>query len=255
MVHCFALDSDEAYYKNANGNQNIPVVDFIAEARREADRIRKEAEEIAQKILRDAENDAAAVLSAVRENGFQEGRRSGFEEGFAAGAQEGFQKGYMEGKAKGEQDAQEEIKRLQTEAIAKAAALIAEAEKEHRQILLDAELQIIELVMAIVKKILGRQLDEDPQTVVSLVKNILTKVVDTGQVTVRVHPLDYEVVLKARRDLALSLGREQILSITADETVGRGGCIVNTAMGTVEAQLDDQCEIIKNVLRDVAVAG
>jgi flagellar biosynthesis/type III secretory pathway protein FliH len=69
-----------------------------------------------------------------------------------------------------------------------------------------------------------------------------------SRVILRVHPAD-ENVLAARRQRWLernpAIGD---LAIVADDTVGRGGCRLETEAGTVDATLETQLEVIERHL-------
>jgi flagellar biosynthesis/type III secretory pathway protein FliH len=67
-------------------------------------------------------------------------------------------------------------------------------------------------------------------------------------IRLRVHP-DDEAPVTARRDaLAARAPGAAALDIVADETVGRHGCVVETAVGRVDARLETQLAALERAL-------
>ncbi len=208
----------------------------------EAKAVRQQAEE----ALSLARQQAEALLADARQAAEQL-RQEARTEGMHAGYEEGYQQGLAEGQAAAVQMMQEQVE----EAAKKAEHMIELAQQEKVDAVLDAERQIVEVTVAVLRKVLAREVEENPMVVLPIVKAALEKVRDQEQVTVRIHPEDYDLVLQARRDLQAMLGREQALTVLADHTVAVGGCVVDTPCGTVDARIDAQLEALIKVLQDV----
>ena len=87
--------------------------------------------------------------------------------------------------------------------------------------------------------------------VLPIVTAALKKVRDQEQIEIRVNPEEYHLLLQARKDLQLVLGREQALQIVADQTIPAGGCIIDTAYGSVDARIDTQFDTLRKALAEV----
>lgn len=196
----------------------------------------------AEKTLEDAKLQAGRCLAEAKAQA-EEIKKQAYEEGYRQGQQDGFQQGMS--------DAASEMRTTLREAVDKAQHIIAAARQEAQDMIMDAERQIVELALAVSRKILAREIEENPMVVLPIVKAALEKVRDQEQIVVRVNPDDYDMVLQARRDLQMMVGREQALTIVADHTVGVGGCLIDTPCGTVDAKLDTQFDAIKKSLEDV----
>jgi flagellar biosynthesis/type III secretory pathway protein FliH len=68
------------------------------------------------------------------------------------------------------------------------------------------------------------------------------------KITVRLNPKDYEKIKKNEAEFLKSLENVKSLSFREDEAVAKGGCLVQTEIGTIDAQLDTQLSAIKKAL-------
>ena len=154
--------------------------------------------------------------------GTEEGRRQGVEEGRKQGHEAGLQAGH----AKGQETARLEARRLESLALACAEA-VASVENEMGQ-------AMISLAVSIAEQVLRSTLDEHPEKILELVRDIAH--IDTSKETVlrlRLNPADQELVQRYL-DKEPGTGHWQILP---DESVERGGCLAESALGNINATL------------------
>ncbi|SDF38891.1 flagellar assembly protein FliH [Sporolituus thermophilus] len=206
------------------------------------DEIIADAEKEAARLLSEARKNAAALLNEARQQ-YEKLKKEAFDQGYQAG--------YSQGMQQGRQDIEAERQNALRQAADQAGQLLAAARREYQQTLIDAERHIIDLALAVARKILAREIEENPMVVLPIVRAALEKVRDQEQITILVNPEDFEVVLEAKRDLELVIGRERALQIIADNTVGRGGCLLDTPFGMVDARIDTQFEMVKRALEDL----
>ena len=158
-----------------------------------------------------------------------------------------------QGHATGLQQGLDEAKRQMADQLKQTAdicnAMVAAAEQESSRVLLEAEPKIIELVLAISRKIICDEVEERPAVVLGLVRGALERVRDQNQIVIHVSPEDYEFILQSRQILQSVVGAERSLTLTADAVLGKGGCLIETSFGTVEAGIDTQLESIRRVLQ------
>lgn len=154
-----------------------------------------------------------------------------------------------EGKQQGLDTAGQQMAEQLQQTSERCNSMIAAAEKESRQILLQAEPKIIELVLAISRKIINDEVNERPAVVLGLVRSALERVRDQHEIIIHVSPDDYDFIISSRRELQSIVGAEQSLTVTADAVLGKGGCLIETSFGTVEAGVDTQMESIRRVLQ------
>jgi len=203
--------------------------DVVYAAQQDADNILRGAAERATQLIAEAEEAAEAIKLQSQQEGYQSG--------FVQGQQEGYQAGLSQ--------AENEIQL----AHQRSTDLLVSAQKQADIMVMNAEKQLVELSLSIARKILKREIDENPMTILPIVKEALGKVQDAESIVIRVNPEDTEVLQMAKRDLQQVIGGDKALSIIADYTINPGGCMIDTKLGTVDATIDTQFEAIKQAVQ------
>ncbi len=132
---------------------------------------------------------------------------------------------------------------------AAAAATLVAALRRREQLLGDFQGDVISLAMDVASKILTLEIESRPEQVVSLFGGALRRLVLAESITLRVHPLDLEVAEAHHSELFSELSETAVLRMLADEGVERGGCVVESDMGRVDARIGTQLEAIEKALR------
>lgn len=66
---------------------------------------------------------------------------------------------------------------------------------------------------------------------------------------IRLHPADFQALEKAGNPL-VSTGESRTITLVADPAVELGGCILETALGTFDAQLATQLERARSIIAE-----
>jgi type III secretion system HrpE/YscL family protein len=111
-----------------------------------------------------------------------------------------------------------------------------------------AESELRALAVRIAEKILGREL-KSGDAVNDVVAQALLHAGEPRDVVVRVNPADLEAVERGKPRLIERVRSARAVSFRPDETVGRGGCVVETELGVVDARLSTQLEAIERALK------
>mgnify|MGYP001613062097 FL=1 len=186
-------------------------VDNESEKRKEIEHYLEEAKLKADKIKKEA-----------KKRGFEEGKSIGLEEGrkIVDPLIESLRKGLIE------------ISRLK-EDIYKAM-----------------ESEILELVFAISEKVIHKEVTTDKGIVLNTIRAAVHSIIGKDEITIKVNPEDLEVAREIKTDLAISNGFKKI-TIEGDTSVGRGGCVVETNLGSIDARIEQQIDEIEHALKDV----
>lgn len=134
------------------------------------------------------------------------------------------------------------------EGLAQVTEQLVKARMEHDSFLKNANRELMDLAFKIAEKIIGKQLEIEPQTIISIVKQAMQNVRGSKQLTIRVHPNDAKILKENDEELQEALGRQRIIDIVEDKKVQEGGCIIESEIGTVEAQLHTQLDRLKKIL-------
>jgi flagellar assembly protein FliH len=168
----------------------------------------------ADAILSDARARAAAALEAARRQGREEGR---------------------------------------AEAAAQLAALLAAGRAEADAMLARVEPAALAIATRMAELIVGRAVALDPTVMAAIAGEAVAACrTRTGTVQLRVHPDDLAAIEPARAALLARLGDDASLELVADPAVERHGCVVDTPVGRVDAQLATQLAALGRALAEDA---
>ncbi len=183
----------------------------VIDASTEADRIKIGAQAEADRILAEAKQ----VLADAEARRVAELKR-----------------GYAEGEAKG-----------LTQVTEKLVAL----ERLKERFYGEAEPEVIKLVLQIAEKVIGRLVEQQSDMIRSVVRQALERAIG-DRITVRLNPEDYRALMEQDHEFRDVIDRTRRLGFREDEGVSRGGCIVETEVGTIDAQIETQIAAIKKAL-------
>ncbi len=184
------------------------AVDIVEEARRRAD---------------DLVRHAALEASGIREQARQAGEALGYQQGAA--------------------QARAEV----AEALALVQAVAREGKAARDELLRRSEHEMVEMVIAALRSVLGAWADHDPALVEQTVRRALDRAGSQNVVRIRVHPQQADGVVAY---LARDHGDAPAFEVLPDGAIRLGGCVVDTAHGRVDARLDSQLDAIARLLRE-----
>lgn len=152
--------------------------------------------------------------------------------------------GYTAGHAAGMAAAQAQLASL----VATLEAAAHGVEAAHDDFLLIAEARAVDLALALAEKVIGAVLDVRPELVVEVATGALRRAAERDHVVVLVNPDDLAVVRESAAELSAALGGIRRLEIVPERRVVRGGCLVQTAEGEIDATLQVQLDRAREVL-------
>lgn len=134
------------------------------------------------------------------------------------------------------------------EVQARATEELARAKMQAGQMLADSEKSALDLALKIAAKIIGRDLERDPEALLDIVANCTEAARSARALVLKVHPDDAKLLRDKRPKLMELIGRAVDLTIRDDSDVSPGGCIIQTEFGTIDGQIRTQFEMLRNVL-------
>jgi flagellar assembly protein FliH len=126
--------------------------------------------------------------------------------------------------------------------------LVDMARVERHKLMEDAEPELVRLAIGIAERVLHQQIALDRSVVIEMAKVAIARLVERESVTVRVNPGDLER-MREHREAFLSSGDIKNFRVIEDQRVGRGGVVVETEGGTIDARIGTQLNEAKRVLR------
>jgi flagellar assembly protein FliH len=172
---------------------------------------------------------------------------AGEEPDCATQAAEAYRRGRAEGEAAAARLAEERAAALAAPVLANFGALVQELASARRQLRQEAEESLVELALAIARRILHRELAIDPEAILGLVRSGFDRLNARELYRLRLAPADAEIVARRRGEL----GIPQAVEIAPDATLPAGSAIFETARGELDVSLQTQLEEIERGFADV----
>ena len=134
-----------------------------------------------------------------------------------------------------------------------AQECLREAYLAKDQIIQEAEPFLVELACGIAEKVIDKQLTIEPDHIIELIRQSLSRKREQGFITLCVAPDQFAFVQAAREELSLSIDSQAELQILPDSTVKDKGCVIRSSFGSVDARIDTQLAEIKKELVRIAL--
>jgi flagellar assembly protein FliH len=210
----------------------VDLADHLAEARAVMDDARRRA----TRIVAEAEAKARQLGAAANEAG----REAGHREGYAVGEEVGRKAAFDE--------AMEEFRKQHAEVVTAMQAATEEINARKQDLLIAAEHDVLEFAMAIARKLTFAVGDVRREAAVENLRESLRIVGGKSNVTVYANPKDVETLGTVAAGLAELTHAAAAVRIVPDESIGAGGCRVETDRTEVDATLETQLDSIVAVL-------
>lgn len=153
-----------------------------------------------------------------------------------------------EARERGHAEGIEAARRELEPALRALGAALEEMTRERERSVEALEREAVELALQIAEKVLAGALAVQPERVVAVVQGTLRRIVERERVTVLVNPDDLELVRGAAGSLTGALGGIERLEIQGERRVARGGALLRTADGEIDARVAQQLERVRELV-------
>jgi type III secretion protein L len=125
---------------------------------------------------------------------------------------------------------------------------LAEAWSRRDDFLARNEAELVKLAVAIAKKIVRHNIEAGSDVVLQAVKEALKSVRGERRITIKVNPSEEDELREQANSLKLLGSEVGDVVIVGNPSVAAGGCIVESELGVVDAQVDTQLASIEKAL-------
>lgn len=210
--------------------------------------LQEDAETLEKELNAEWENKMQQEVSYVRGEGekkLREAEQTWQSEREALHEQR-FEEGLAEGLAQRETEATDAVKRMEV----LHQSLVA----ERVQVLVEAEAAVVDLAVALARRIIGIQAVANPKVLVQVARAALEHLSERSNLEIKVHPDDLAVARRFAAHWVEKVDQDAVFKVRSSAHVGRGGCMIEGLEENVDARLDEQLKIMHQMLRD-AVLG
>lgn len=207
---------------------------IFAEAEEQGTRVRAEAQREAERIISEANLESARIIEQAEQS---------HQEIIEAATQEGFNVGYQEGR--------EEAVKENAQLLAETTAALNKLHGAFPGAVKQNEEKLVRLAMEIAEAVISEELAAKPEIALKTVERAVKRVSDMERVIIKVNPLDLDLILPKQESFRAILPDVQEFVITGHYSIARGGCMIETNSGTVDAQINTQLAVLEEVFARV----
>ena len=160
-----------------------------------------------------------------------------------------WQAGYERGRIEGEKALSEQLFKQRGELHELLHGTLESLRQTVPQVVRDTENTMVSLALEVARKLVSDMPISVPM-VEAAVRDALAHVESSTQITVRLHPADLELLQKAGSPLLTSAEAPDDFRFLSSVDVTRGGCLVETRFGTVDARRETKFDLLtRDLLR------
>jgi len=200
--------------------QEEPAVDYMAEAREEAEAILSQARLEADAIIQDAQNQAEEMRANAQKVGEQNG--------------------YQDGMAKANREC--ELKKAE---LADQEQLLMQKYQRKEEAM---EHDLVDVISNVIEKVFMVQFADKKEIVLHLADNALSNIEGSKIFQIKVSEYNYEFLLNNKLDLQDRVGSDIQIDIVLDPLLDQSQCIIETDGGIFDCSLGVQLE---NLIKDL----
>ncbi|WP_052712196.1 flagellar assembly protein FliH [Domibacillus indicus] len=199
----------------------------LEEANRQAKAIIEQAEAEKQRIMSEASN-----------------WQQQWEQEKASLQQEAYEQAFQQGSEEGRNAGYQEVSTL----IDEARSIVHSSKTEYEKNVERSERTIVELAVTCAEKILQRELENDNELFMGIVRSALKEVKNQKEVQIHVHPEKYELVISQKDEIEALFPADINCYIYPSEEAGENTCFIETANGRIDAGIDTQLQQLRKTL-------
>ncbi len=218
--------------ENYRSRPAFSFADFESQARSQLDQAREQARQIVTQARKLAEQRARQIEQQAHQRGLEEGRREGLEQIRREAAEQ----------------ARQEARQRYAQLAESLQCALREFDQSKRRLLALAESGLIELALAIARRVCKLQAGRDSQTARANVRAALELARHENDLEVLLSPEDYQCLSETFPQLLAEVGLRENVRLLADPAVAPGGCVLRSRSGTIDAQIETQLDRIARAL-------
>jgi len=118
-------------------------------------------------------------------------------------------------------------------------------DEQLKSIRLKLQQMVLPIALKAAKRIVGKELETKPETIVDIVMQAIAPIAESHKVTIYVNKEDKEYLDQEKPKLKEILEQVDILTIQEKADVEKGGCLIQTERGMINATIDNQWKALE----------
>ena len=255
QYHGPTIEEIEAELERYRKETEEEIRQSLEDAHDKAKNIEEEGKAVAFNLIQESKEKAKREEEAARVNAEQIVERAKIEvERMIKEAEmrvaeiehEAYQKGYDAGREVGFKKGQSEVRRL----IDRLGTIVGQAIDVREDIIAASEKQMVDMILMIARKVIKDEVVERKEVVLNNIREALRRIKDRDRVNIRVNFADLELTTAHKDELIKMMESLRKVNIYEDSRVDRGGCIIETDVGSIDARISTQLKEIEEAIRN-----
>lgn len=118
-----------------------------------------------------------------------------------------------------------------------------------KKLLADAEEQMLSLVLAVAEKVIYDEVSTNSQIILGVLREAVQSVVDREGMKIRLNPQDFLFMMDMKADFLQEFNGVKNVTFEEDGGIQRGGAMLETMAGEVDARLEQRVKEVKGALK------
>lgn len=192
-------------------------------AKREAEEIVHRAKLEAESTIRNTEEKRSEIQKVAYNEGYEQGLQKAFDEG------------------------REEVTRV----VGRLEKILGETINKRNEIIESSERQLSNIAIIIARKVVKAITESDQAVILRNISEALRKVKGRATVTIRVNINDLELTARHKDDFYRMLDNIENVNVLEDPNIEKGGCIIETDFGDIDARISTQLDEIETAIKNI----
>ena len=167
--------------------------------------------------------------------------RREMEQKIAAAERQGYEQGFAEGIRKGSETQLNEGRAVMNT----MQGIMEEVGSFKEKTLKASEKQILDVCFSIAETIVHQEISSDRSVILSVLKAAFRNIVERENIKIRLNPEDFQYMVEMKSDFINTMDGVRNVFFEEDESISRGGAILETASGVVDARINEQLKEVK----------
>lgn len=227
--------------------EELPQIDPIEAVREESQQILAETEQLIIDLLEKARTEAQGIIKDAQEEADYI-RNQVLEESKSI-REKAQREAYAEGLRKAQTDSEADRQM----ALDQSKQILEEARHTKMEILRNMEADMVRLVLAIARKVIVADLILQPSAIVEIIRQAIMNLDDPDHLRIYLNPAEIALITEAIDwGVLTEIGSRDIaVEVKADPRISKGGAIIESAGGNVDARLETRLETVEKAFMDV----
>jgi len=134
------------------------------------------------------------------------------------------------------------------ELLAALAKSLADLSRLREQVLKNSTDDMLRLALAVAEQVILREVKTDPTIIIATLQQALQAAISSDAYHIKVHPDDLAIVMEKKPLFLASISGLKNITLEGDAAVSRGGCLIESELGQVDASIEGQMAELRHKL-------